>query len=281
MLLTAFSKVQTQEKRTDSVSVKKSSDGYTLSINAHNFTLEKLLEKLTSQFPLQVITYGVDISQPVTINFKDLSLERGIKRLLMQSGINNHFIEYRNDEKSRAHITVLTLLGNGTKTGEKTITDKTILTNKKQASITLSTTESYSPKNEFSEKITALKERYEWADENTKELAGYLLGVMPEPARDLGMEALMNKLDEKIAAEGNDVVDEKIFFQALENTAPSHLAPVMMNSIKQYTQRYKAGTPYETDGWLSNQLYQDVMTKRLSNRNNNLKKGNSYDYKDP
>jgi hypothetical protein len=140
---------------------------------------------------------------------------------------------------------------------------------------------SYSPEDEFAEKITALKERYEWADEETKELAGFLLELMPEPARDRGVEALMNELDEKIEVEGNDKVDEEIFFQALEHTVPSHLAPAMMDSIKQYSQRYKAGTRYKTDERLSNQIYQEVMTKRLSNRNNNLKGGSSYDYRGP
>ena len=274
VLLTAFTNAQTQEKRANAVSVKRSSDGYRLSINANNLPLEKLLEKLTSQFPLRVIRYGVDISQPVTTNFKDLPLEQGIKQLLKESGINNHCIQYTNDEKSRAPITVLTLLGNGTKTGGKTITEKTIKNSKEQESITSSAKESYYPENEFAEKITALKERYEWADEETEELAGYLLELMPEPARGPGMEALMNELDGRIKDEGNNPVDEKIFFQALENTVPSHLAPVMMDSIKQYSQRYKAGTLHETDERLSNQLYQEVMTKRLSNRNNNLKGDN-------
>ena len=62
---------------------------------------------------------------------------------------------------------------------------------------------------------------------------------MPEPARGPGVEALMKELDRRIATEGNDTVDEKIFFQALEDTAPSHLAPVMMESIKHYSQGYK------------------------------------------
>ena len=274
VLLTAFTNAQTQAKRPNAVSVKKSSDGYRLSINANNLPLEKLLEKLTSQFPLRVIRYGVDISQPVTTNFKDLPLERGIKRLLKESGINNHCIQYTNDEKSRAPITVLTLLGNGTKTGGKINTKEPIKNSKEQESMTSSAMKSYSTEDEFTEKITALKERYEWTDEETKELAGYLLELMPEPARGPGVEALMNELDGKIAVEGNDIVDEEIFFQALENTVPSQLAPVMMGSIKQYSQRYKEGTPHETDERLSNQLYQEVMTKRLSNRNNNLKGDN-------
>jgi hypothetical protein len=272
VLLTAFTNAQTQEKKANAVSIKRSSDGYRLSINVNNLPLEKLLEKLTSQFPLRVITYGVDISPPVTINFKDLSLERGIKLLLKESGINNHFIQYTNDEKSRVPITVLTLLGNGTKTGRK------INTKESMPSFAM---KSYSPEDEFAEKITALKERYEWADEETKELAGFLLELMPEPARDRGVEALMNELDEKIEVEGNDKVDEEIFFQALEHTVPSHLAPAMMDSIQQYSQRYKAGTRYKTDERLSNQIYQEVMTKRLSNRNNNLKGGSSYDYRGP
>ena len=92
---------------------------------------------------------------------------------------------------------------------------------------------------------------------------------MPEPARDPGMEALMNELDWRIAAEENGAIDEEIFFQALENIVPSHLAPVMMDSIKQYSQRYKTGTLYEIDEQSPNQLYQEAMSNNLSNKNNN------------
>ena len=274
VLLTAFTNAQTQEKRANAVSVKRSSDGYRLSINANNLPLENLLENLTSQFPLRVIRYGVDISQPVTINFKDLPLERGIKRLLKESGINNHFIQYTNDEKSRAPITVLTLLGNGTKTGRKINTEETIKNSKEQESMISSAMKSYSPEDEFAEKITALKERYEWADEETAELAGYLLELMPEPARGPGMEALMNELDGRIKDEENNAVDEKIFFQALENTVPSHLSPVMMDSIEHYSRHFKAGLSLKTDKHYPNQLYQEVMSKKLCNRNNNLKGDN-------
>jgi hypothetical protein len=272
VLLTTFTNAQTQEKKENVISVKRSSNGYSLSIDANNLPLENLLEKLTNQFPLRVITYGVDISQPMTICFKEVPLERGIKRLLKESGINNHFIQYKNDEKRAAPITVLTLLANGTKTGGKTIEKS-----KEREGIPFSTKESDAPEDTFAEKIIALKKRYEWADEEIEELAGYLLELMPEPVRDQGMEVLKNELDWRIAAEGNDAVDEEIFFQALENTVPSHLAPVMMNLIKQHSQGYKTGTLDETDEWSPNQLYQEVMSTRFSKRNNNLKGGCSND----
>jgi len=272
VILTAFTNLQTQEKKGNLISVKRSSNGYSLSIDAHNLPLEKLLEKLTNQFPLRVITYGADISQPLTISFKEVPLKRGIKRLLKESGINNHFIQYRNDEKKGAPITVLTLLGNGTNPDGKTIKKS-----KNRESITSSTKESDSPEDKFAEKITAFKKRYEWADEEIEKLAGYLLELMPEPARDPGMEVLMNELDWRITAEGNNAVDEEIFFQALENTVPFHLAPVMMNTIKQYSQGYKAETLHETDEQSPNHLYQEVMSKRLPNKKSNLKGGSSND----
>ena len=277
-LLTAFTNVQTQEKRANSVSVKKSSNGYRLSINANNLPLEKLLDKFTSQFPLRVITYGVDISQPLTINFKDLPLERGIKLLLKESGINNHFIQYQNDEKSRAHITVLTLLGNGTKTCGKTIIEEPTKKSKEQENCTSTTMKSHSPEDEFAEKITFFKKRYEWADEETGEMAEYLLELMPESVRNPGLDALMDGLDRTIAVGGKNAVDENDFFQALENTVPSYLAPVMMDSIKQYSQRYKTETLRETDKRAPNEIYRGIMRKSLSNGNNNLIGDSSYDY---
>ena len=102
------------------------------------------------------------------------------------------------------------------------------------------------------------------ADEETEELAGHLLELMPEPARGSGVEELMKALDRKIATEANDTVDEKIFFQALEDTAPSHLAPVMMDSIKHYAQGYREGATHEKLEQSPNQLYQEVMSQKSS-----------------
>jgi GTPase Era involved in 16S rRNA processing len=98
---------------------------------------------------------------------------------------------------------------------------------------------------------------------------------MPEPARGQGVKALMKELDRRIAAEGNNTVDEMIFFQALEGTAPSHLAPVMMESIKHYTRGYKEGATYEQS---PNELYQEVMREK-SLQGDILKGGNYYDGK--
>ena len=63
---------------------------------------------------------------------------------------------------------------------------------------------------------------------------------------------------------GNDTVDENLFFQALEDSVPSHLAPVMMESINHYSQRYKAGALQENPEQTPCQLYQEVMSKKSS-----------------
>jgi hypothetical protein len=198
------------------------------------------------------------------MSFKNAPLEQGIKLLLKKSGIKNYLIQYRNDEKNRTTVAVLTVLGSNTKTDQKTITKEVINTREGKASIA-SSGKSLSSDDEFTNKITALKKRYQWTDEETEKLAGYLLELMPEPTRGPGMEALMDELDWRIAAEGNDAVDEEIFFQALESTVPPHLAPVMMNSIKHYSQRYKAGTVPAADEQSPNELYQEIMSKSPAN----------------
>ena len=281
LIYTSPSNVHAQDNMPHPVSAKRTPEGYTLSLNVHNLPLEELLEELSNQCKLRFITYeDAMLSQPLTIRFRDLPLEQGIKQLLKAADIKNYFIQYRNDQQSKSNIAVVTLLGKGTKAGEIPIIGNFTKKDTNKEGISPHA-KSIVPEDEFTEKITALKERYEWADRETEELAVYLLELMPEPERGPGMEALMNELDWRIAAEGNEAVDEEIFFQALENTVPPHLAPAMMDSIKQYSQRYKAGTLYDGEERPSNQLYQEVMIKRPSNRNNNLKGGSSYDYESP
>ena len=71
-------------------------------------------------------------------------------------------------------MAVLTLLGKGTKAGGVAIIEDFIKRDKEKEGIR-PLTEPLSPEDEFAEKVTALKERYEWADEETEELAGHLL----------------------------------------------------------------------------------------------------------
>lgn len=276
LLSTTFSTTHAQNERAHPVSAKRTPEGYTLSINSYNLPLGKLLQALSEQCQLRVITYEKAlVSQPITISFEGMPLDQGIKRLLKAAGINNYFIQYRNDEKSRSSIAVLTLLGSDTKADGVAIIEDFVKRDKEKEKIK-SLTGLLSPDDEFAEQATALKERYEWADEETKELAGHLLGIMPEPARGQGVKALMKELDRRIATEGNDTVDEMIFFQALEATAPSHLAPVMMESIKHYTRGYKEGATYETYEQSPNKLYREAMREK-SSQGDILKGGNNYD----
>ena len=273
-----FSNVHSQEKRTHPVSAKRTPDGYTLSINSDNLPLEAVLNELINQCQLKIITYEEAMfSQPITISFKDMPLEQGIKRLLKASGINNYFIQYRNDQNGRSRMAALTLLGKSTQAGGGAITDDFIRRDNEKDGIN-PLTEPLSPEDKFTEKAAGLKERYEWADEGTEALAGYLLEIMPEAARDPGMEALMKALDRRIVIEGNDIVDETIFFQALEDTAPSHLAPAMMESIKHYSQQYKTGATNETFEQSPDDLYQEIISKRHSKRNITLKRGRDDGY---
>ena len=264
LLSTTFSIAHAQNERAHSVSAKITSEGNTLSINSYNLPLGRLLQALSEQCQLRVITYEEAMaSQPVTISFKDVPLDQGIKRLLKAAGINNYFIQYRNDEKNRSSMAALTLLGKGTKESGAAIIEDFIKRDKEKEGIKPLTGPLF-PEDAFAEKVTALKERYEWADEETEDLAGHLLELMPDPARETGVEALMKELDRKIITEGNDTVDENIFFQALEDTAPSHLAPVMMDSIKRYSQQYKAGTTDKTFEQSPDELSQEVMSKSSS-----------------
>jgi hypothetical protein len=175
-------------------------------------------------------------------------------------------------------MAVLTLLGKGTKAGGVAITDDFIGRDTETEGIS-PLREPLSPEDEFTEKTAALKERYEWADDGTEALAGYLLEIMSATARGPGLEALMKALDSRIALEGNDIVDETIYFQALEDTAPSHLAPAMMESIKHYSQQYKTGATHETFEQSPDDLYQEIIRKRHSQRNIRLKGGRDDGYK--
>ena len=84
------------------------------------------------------------------------------------------------------------------------------------------------------------KEKYEWESEETMKLAGHLLEIMPEQAKQQrGLETLIKVLDKKIADKELTMVDQEKLLKAIEQTVPPEVAPVMSKQIKKCIKAYK------------------------------------------
>jgi hypothetical protein len=253
-------------KAEDVVFVNKSLDAYTLSINASNVILEKILEELVEKCTIRVVVYEKAIMyHPISVSFKDLGIEQGITKVIKAAGIKNHLIRYRNNGENRSEVAELVLLGSSGKAEEIAFTKgpMKIKTGKE------GTTHVYGDvpsEDTFLEKIESFKARYEWEDAETRELAGYLLNVTPNPAKDPGLDELIKALDRRIKEGDEDTVDEELFYQAIGDTVPPHIAPFMMEHLKDYGQQYKGGEETDSSERSSNQLYRDFISTNRSKR---------------
>lgn len=257
--------VWAREARTEAmVSVTEYYGGYTLSINATNVTLGKILEELAEQYTITVVIYKKAIvSRPISVSFQDASIAEGIKKVVKAAGITNYLITYRNNGKYGSEVSALALLGCSGKEGKMALTAETmeIETGKED---TIPIYDNVPPEDTLREKIDSFKALYEWEDTETRELADYLLTVMPDPAKGSGLDELTKALDKRMKEGNEDTVDEELFYQAIGDTVSPHIEPFMMESIKNYSQKHKGWEETDTPARSPNQLYRDFMSTNRS-----------------
>ena len=179
------------------VSVTECSGGYTLSINANNVPLGKILEELAEKCTITVVIYEkAMLSRPISVSFQEVSIEEGIKKVVRAAGITNHLITYRNNGNNVSEVSELALLGSSEKAEGMALTTETreIETGKED---TTPVDGDVPSEDTVREKIESFKARYEWEDGETRELADYLLTVMPDPAKGSGLDELTKALDSK------------------------------------------------------------------------------------
>ena len=76
-------------KREDNITAKRLADGYILSIDVKNFPLEKLLREVGNKCHIRIVARSGSINtQPISIRFRAIPLEKGIRRLLKKVNIS-------------------------------------------------------------------------------------------------------------------------------------------------------------------------------------------------
>ena len=260
--------VWAREAKTEAiVSVTQLSGSSTLSINADKVTLKQILNELAEKCTITVVLYDKTIlARPISLSFKDVSINKGIKKLLQAAGITNHLITYRNNSKNKSEVSEVTLLGNSGNAEERVcLGGETVQEGRKDggaASLYSDVLLEYTVR----EKIASFKARYDWEEEETGELAKYLLTVMPIGIRKSGMDKLIRALDRRIQEGNESTIDEELLFQAIGETVPPRLEPFMMETIKNYSRNYKSRKDINSSERPSNQVYQDFMRTHLSER---------------
>ena len=94
----------------------------------------------------------------------------------------------------------------------------------------------------------------------TRDLADYLLTVMPDPAKGSGLDELIKALDRRMKEGDEDTVDEELLYQAIGDTVPPHIETFMIESIKNHSQQYRSGEATDSSEKSPNQLYRDFMS---------------------
>ena len=109
-----------------SASIELTFKGDVLSANLKGVCLEEILEKLEREKGISWKGASSLLEEEITVRFKDLSLDEGVKRILRSM---NHYLIFDADERL-ASVTII-----GVKTGGQVISKGRIVTQKKRTKI--------------------------------------------------------------------------------------------------------------------------------------------------
>ncbi|GEM_PF-4397325 len=89
-------------------------------------------------------------------------------------------------------------------------------------------------KQEFEQRMQDFKEKYEWSDRETMNVAEHLINIIPEQFRDSGLTATMKNLDQAQQQGGSGTVDEAMLLQSVEKIMPEQYRPQLQGIIEKF-----------------------------------------------
>jgi hypothetical protein len=211
-----------------------------LSIEAERVTAEDILREICKVCDIEMKNFGkVFSSDLVSIRYSNLEPKEGIKKIIKMTGVNNYCLHYKEVNNSDK-LYAIDFFGEGTTLSVPEKSSPELLSsavNTKQVNKEIKEKDNF--KRSFEETMEEFRNKYKWDNNDTQELASYLMEKMPEQVRDAGIKSTMKKLDQKIEKGDQDTVDEGTFLKAIEETLSPKMAPRMMNYIKSYVNEYK------------------------------------------
>ena len=256
-----------EAKTKGTLSVSRTSGGYTFSIDAVDVTAADILRQLGEECRATIVTHGSSLpSTPVSLRCQNIDLHQAVKRIMKASGVKNHMVKYKGGNSNKPETIELHILdcsnegiANKVKFSPSQKTSETKST--KVAKKTPRVAKQSVPSGNFKKKIEWFKGNYEWESEETMELAGHLLDIMPDEAKQPGFEKLVKSLDKKIKGKNVTSIDEETLIQAIEGTVPPDMTPMMSKHMKKYIQQFKGegnALPEKTP----NEHYKDFLVNR-------------------
>jgi hypothetical protein len=234
------------------VSVNMLNDQKLLSINAQNTALDVIIKSLAEQCNVTVKISGKGLpAVPLTVHYKDLSITEALKKILRAGGVTNYILDEKYDSSKRLSFVDCRILACETKA-------RTDMMPAAEYGETIPVAET-SPGTHI-ERVERFKQKYNWASDEVKDLAGHLLEIMPEQIRESGFSALDKILDGKKKNNDFQSIDEDILIQSIIDTAPPEMGSIMKGYLQQYIQNFK-GTG---DGIIEkspNEQYQKAVSK--------------------
>ena len=226
-----------------------------VSVNAQDKTVGEILEALKSKCGFAIILNSYKLPEArLTFSFKRLSIQNAIPVIMQIAGITDYAVQ-----PGGKHEKFALIIGALPKTAKSTLmrqpvansnmpTARTPVEKQPRESIRaetqaapMTTDEDAYPKvpagakpEPYEKRIQEFKNKYQWDDTVTMNLAEHLMGIIPDNHRDSAMTAVIKNLDEAQQQERSGSVDERMLLQAIEKTMPEAMKVPLQKAVQKY-----------------------------------------------
>ncbi len=236
-----------------SVAIEADPTGSAVAITAINTKPTEIVQELQSSFGVTIEFKGKEIpDEPLNVQISGVPFKNAFKSLIKIFGVDNHFINYgkpgKNDIPQSITVHVLSA-GDPIKTATIQAEPKRSGKPKPAAGLNRPPQGKKPPSmlskkgkpEDFDQKVDEFKDAYEWDNDATSDMAGYLLDIMPDSLKKSGLSALSKELEELVKKGEISKVDEAILLDSMVATVPAHMKKDMRELLIRRIEEFKGG----------------------------------------
>ena len=209
-----------------------------LSIDAHDTSPEDILKELGEVCSIKIVVNENSFPDTlVSIKFKELPVDEGVKKILKATRVQNYIVQYQ-EVGNRNYVSGIEFLGNKSESriltpGQKIPIQQTKVVPKTTKKKTNTTSSVVNSKEDMDDKIEALEEKFEWDDEKTLELFKDVLHGAPPQARKYSLKSMTKSIKNYLKEEGGRAVDKEMVYKAAVEAVPPDM-PGMKEKVREY-----------------------------------------------
>ncbi len=210
-----------------------------LSVDVKQKSLKNIFSAIEEKAKIKFTFKGIPLPDvPIDISLKEEGVNQVVKALIKAGGVQSHLLNFKTSDEIEIHVLNV---NKEIVPQKKTIPAKKTVRKRSSQRSTNKTNKRSDVKKDG--KIKYLQNKFNWENDKTKQLAGYLVEIMPSKIWESGYKALLKAIEESTEKNGK-TVNEDMLVESIISTVPPKMKDYVRESTRKHVEGFK-GTSNE------------------------------------